>query len=132
MATSKFWRLTLVFALSIGYLVPIVRGDVYSAIAGMEQLIETESILIGDLDSYIEALENKVTYMRQRILEYKKEHNEASNDITGYLSNPINAFLLTKRLASDWSSIENVMYDDTNRSKLCVDNYDLLEFIKIA
>lgn len=52
-----------------------------------------------------------------RVIEYQREHNEASADITAYLSNPINAFMLTKRLTSDWKSIENVMSFDVGAGK---------------
>lgn len=48
----------------------------------------------------------------RRVAEYEKEHNEAASDISGYVSNPINAYLLTKRLTSDWRVIEQVMVHD--------------------
>ena len=34
---------------------------------------------------------------------------EASNDVPKYLNNPINAYLLIKRLSSDLSQVESVM-----------------------
>lgn len=48
----------------------------------------------------------------RRITEYQKEHNEAASDISAYVSNPINAYLLTKRLTSDWRIIEQIMIHD--------------------
>lgn len=48
----------------------------------------------------------------RRITEYKKEHDEAAIDISAYVSNPINAYLLTKRLTSDWKIIEQAMTND--------------------
>lgn len=48
----------------------------------------------------------------RRIDEYKKEHHEASSDVSTYVSNPINAYLLTKRLTSDWKVIEQAMSHD--------------------
>lgn len=48
----------------------------------------------------------------RRIKEYQSEHKEAETDITAYLSNPINAYLLTKRLTSDWVTLENIMSFD--------------------
>lgn len=49
--------------------------------------------------------------------EYQKEHNEAAADISAYLTNPINAYLLTKRLTSDWKVIEDVMSYDVGSGK---------------
>lgn len=44
--------------------------------------------------------------------KYQREHTEAANDISGYLANPINAYLLTKRLTTDWKQVENLMAND--------------------
>lgn len=41
--------------------------------------------------------------------EYRREHADAASDITAYVSNPINAYLLTKRLTTDWRQVENLM-----------------------
>lgn len=53
----------------------------------------------------------------RRVKEYQKEHREASSDISDYLSNPINAYLLTKRLTSDWRVIEDYMSYDVGGGK---------------
>lgn len=44
--------------------------------------------------------------------KYQREHTEAASDISGYLANPINAYLLTKRLTTDWKQVENLMTND--------------------
>lgn len=49
--------------------------------------------------------------------EYQREHSEAATDITTYVSNPINAYLLTKRLTSDWKEVENLMGHDVGTGK---------------
>lgn len=53
----------------------------------------------------------------RRISEYQREHDEASRDIGKYISNPINAYLLTKRLTSDWKAVEQVMAHDVSSRK---------------
>lgn len=40
------------------------------------------------------------------------------SDITNYLSNPINAFKMIKRLTTDWKLIEDVLVDDLGNRKL--------------
>jgi prolyl 4-hydroxylase len=47
--------------------------------------------------------------------DYAKEHEEASQDVQGYLSNPINAYLLVKRLTTDWKEVETQMVDDVGK-----------------
>jgi prolyl 4-hydroxylase len=45
-----------------------------------------------------------------RILEeYESMYEEASADVSKYLANPLNAYLLVKRLTSDWKKVEGVM-----------------------
>lgn len=51
--------------------------------------------------------------------EYQREHTEAASDISGYLANPINAYLLTKRLTTDWKQVENLMAYDVGEGKNC-------------
>lgn len=73
-------------------------------------LIKYNQILFNQ--AYISAHEERLTFLRSRVKTYQREHSEASADIAAYLSNPINAYLLTKRLTSDWRSIEDVMTFD--------------------
>jgi prolyl 4-hydroxylase len=78
----------------------------------MEEVFETESVLINNLEGYIKAQEHKLDYLKLKIKEYQREHNEASKDVSSYLLNPINAYLLTKRLTSDWKDLEQIMTMD--------------------
>ena len=41
--------------------------------------------------------------------EYESMYQEASADVSKYLANPVNAYLLVKSLTSDWKKIERVM-----------------------
>jgi prolyl 4-hydroxylase len=43
---------------------------------------------------------------------YKQEHAKALHNIVEYLSNPVNAFLLIKRLTRDWNDIEELLIGD--------------------
>lgn len=52
-----------------------------------------------------------------KLQEYQREHTEAANDISAYLENPINAYLLTKRLTTDWKQVESLMAYDVEEGK---------------
>lgn len=96
----------------------------------MEEVLETESVLINNLEGYILAQEKKLEYLRRKIKEYQREHNEAGKDVSGYLLNPINAYLLTKRLTSDWRDLESIMTMDVGSQFIQnVTNYrEILKF----
>lgn len=55
-------------------------------------------------------------------------HSEASADILLYLSNPVNAFRLTKRLTTDWKEVESHMLDDVGSSESKI--YSLFGYIR--
>ncbi|XP_055380893.1 prolyl 4-hydroxylase subunit alpha-1 [Condylostylus longicornis] len=94
------------------------RCEVFTALAEMEELLETESALITNLESYIDVQQRKIDYLKIKMQEYQREHSDASRDIQAYLSNPINAYLLTKRLTLDWKQVENLMSYDVGASFL--------------
>lgn len=96
----------------------------------MEEVLETESVLINNLEGYIIAQEKKLEYLKKKVDEYQREHDEAGKDVSGYLLNPINAYLLTKRLTSDWRDIEQIMSMDVGTQFIQnVTNYrDILKF----
>ena len=44
--------------------------------------------------------------------EYERVFKEAKDDVSKYLANPINAYVLVKRLTSDLSEMESVLSSD--------------------
>ncbi|KAJ6630486.1 Prolyl 4-hydroxylase subunit alpha-2 [Pseudolycoriella hygida] len=93
-------------------LVKMAQGEVFTAITEMEELLDTEAQFISNLESYIHALDQKISLLKGQADDYRTKHQIAQKDTAGYVSNPINAFLLTKRLARDWESIESVVTRD--------------------
>ncbi|KAH8381795.1 hypothetical protein KR009_000228 [Drosophila setifemur] len=109
---AEDWRLIgLLGLLLLSVCIP-VDAEVYTALAEMEELLETESVLINNLEGYIRVQENKLSFLKNKMDDYQREHADASSDITAYVSNPINAYLLTKRLTTDWKQVENLMEHD--------------------
>ena len=46
----------------------------------------------------------------------RSDQQAAADDVDGYLSNPVNAYRLIKRLQSDWNTFEDVIRADTSRA----------------
>ncbi|XP_043272912.1 prolyl 4-hydroxylase subunit alpha-1 isoform X2 [Venturia canescens] len=53
---------------------------------------------------------------KRNVEDYSKEHEEASQNIQQYLSNPINAYLLVKRLTTDWKRVDELINEDVGKS----------------
>ncbi|XP_046465061.1 prolyl 4-hydroxylase subunit alpha-1 isoform X1 [Neodiprion pinetum] len=103
--------------LTIGAIsLPVSRGELYTALADMEELLETESVLIDTLHGFIHAQEERLATLKRNVEDYAREHEEASRNIQQYLSNPINAYLLVKRLTTDWKRIEELITEDVGKA----------------
>ncbi|XP_037950136.1 prolyl 4-hydroxylase subunit alpha-1 [Teleopsis dalmanni] len=89
-----------------------INMEVYTALADMEELLETETVLISNLEGFIKVQQQKLDYLQNKLKEYQREHSDATVDRSSYISNPINAYLLTKRLTTDWRQVENLMTHD--------------------
>jgi len=88
------------------------NGEIFTALADMEKLVNTEFEIVRHLENYIQAEEEKLKRMRVFLEEYESLYNEASTDVTKYLANPINAYLIVKRLTADWREVQNVMSEN--------------------
>lgn len=84
-------------------------GELFTALADMEELLQTESVLITTLQGYITAQERKLELLRRYAEDYQRQHDDASPDVQSYLANPLNAYLLVKRLTTDWRQVEALM-----------------------
>lgn len=51
------------------------------------------------------------------LTDFEDSHEEGLIDKTNYLSNPLNAFLILKRLTSDYLDVETAMQSDTSDYK---------------
>lgn len=112
---QKLRKLITALLIACSILTHATNAELFTALADMEELLETESVLISNLENFISAQDIRLDLLRNKVAEYRREHNEAASDVTTYLSNPVNAYLLTKRLTVDWREIESVMtYDVGN------------------
>ncbi|XP_065583051.1 prolyl 4-hydroxylase subunit alpha-1-like isoform X2 [Artemia franciscana] len=96
------------------------KAEVFTALVDMEPLIDTESELIQQLNKYIGVEEERLNRLKKYFNEYSDLHKEASQDTTKYLENPINAYLLVKRLTADWKEVESTMLQ--NQASVIVKN----------
>lgn len=110
--------------------ISLVTGEVFTAIADMEILVDTKFELINRLESYIHEEETRLQRVKQYLEEYQRMYKEASTDVSKYLANPINAFVLVKRLTSDWKEVEDTLVKNSGEAliKNISDANSLLRF----
>lgn len=61
----SFVGMLVLFTTGLCVLMPVVSGELYTALADMEELLETESVLIDTLHGYIKAQEQRLETLRR-------------------------------------------------------------------
>ncbi|KAI4458946.1 prolyl 4-hydroxylase alpha subunit [Holotrichia oblita] len=88
-------------------------SELYTAVAELEGLLHTEQTVITKLGNYIYAQEQKMLLVKRYVEAYMDQYKKASKDIQTYLQNPINAYLLVKRLTTDWDVVQDLITENT-------------------
>lgn len=99
----------LLWLFSLSFILKLTTSELYTALVDLKEVLHTESILINSLDQYIQAEQKKLELLQKYLEIYKRQHTEASEDVETYIANPINAYLLIKRLTTDWQHVETLM-----------------------
>lgn len=97
-----------IFALGFAVLEPSCQ-ELFTAIVDLEKLLETEKLIARSLDDYLRVENERLAKLQLLKDSYLKIHSAASQNTELYLSNPVNAYLLVKRLTTDWKDAENLM-----------------------
>lgn len=87
----------------------LVNSEMFTAVVDLEKLLKTEAEIVKTLENYINAEESRLQKIRSLREEYGKIYEAASEDTTSFLANPVNAYLLVKKLTSDWKAAESLL-----------------------
>jgi len=85
------------------------NAELYTAMADMDSLLYTEKHVVTVIDEYIEMEMKRLERLKEFAKDYQKKNQEALKYGMDYVANPVNAYLLIKRLTSDWSYVETMM-----------------------
>ncbi|KAH1012127.1 hypothetical protein HUJ05_011340 [Dendroctonus ponderosae] len=99
------------------------RCEVYTAMVDLEDLLDTEHVLIDTVENYIKAEEQKIDLLKRYVAIYQRQQKKAREDAQSYLSNPINAYTLVKRLTADWTQVEALVNTNMNADTLANISY---------
>lgn len=98
----------------------IARSELYTALVDLENLLYTEGEIVKTLEQYLLVEEQRLEKVRWLREQYQKLFNRANEDVETFLSNPVNAFLLVKRLTADWKLAEDLAQG--THSKALIEN----------
>uniref|UniRef100_A0A0N5C9F1 procollagen-proline 4-dioxygenase n=1 Tax=Strongyloides papillosus TaxID=174720 RepID=A0A0N5C9F1_STREA len=99
--------LFFIFLFAIIY---IINGDLFTAMVDLENLKESEHDIGAIIEEYIQSEEERLNKLREFSSEYKNRLDD-KKDIQ-YITNPINAYTLIKKMSNDWKEIKNKMHEN--------------------
>ncbi|XP_014908201.1 prolyl 4-hydroxylase subunit alpha-2 isoform X2 [Poecilia latipinna] len=85
------------------------RGEIFTSIGQMTDLIHTEKELVHSLREYIKAEESKLAAVKSWASKLDALTRLSTSDPEGYLAHPVNAYKLMKRLNTEWSELESLV-----------------------
>ncbi|XP_077504406.1 prolyl 4-hydroxylase subunit alpha-1 isoform X1 [Amblyomma americanum] len=93
-----------------------VQSEVFTALADLEHLLRTEGAVVQTLQRYLDAEEGRLEKIKKLRQEFNQLHKAASRDGDEFISNPVNAFLLVKKLTADWKAVARLMLDTEGKA----------------
>ncbi|CAJ0937708.1 unnamed protein product, partial [Mesorhabditis belari] len=93
----------------LSYLLAIAWADLFTATADLQHMLGAEKNIVPVINDYIEAEQERLEQLKKFAEEYNTRNAEAQEVGTEFVTNPINAFLLIKRLTSEWRQVEEMM-----------------------
>ncbi|XP_064549509.1 prolyl 4-hydroxylase subunit alpha-2 [Drosophila montana] len=89
-----------------------------TSVAGMVRLLQLEDKLIENLSNYAIELEGKLNIMRSFVEQMRAESNKAMSHTEHYVSNPLNAFSLIRRMHEDWTHLQLYMEQPVGKRQM--------------
>ncbi|XP_008102940.2 prolyl 4-hydroxylase subunit alpha-2 isoform X1 [Anolis carolinensis] len=91
------------------------QAEFFTSIGQMTDLIYAEKDLVQSLKAYIQEEESKLIKIKSWAEKMESLTTKSTSDPEGYLSHPVNAYKLVKRLNTEWLELENLVLEDATK-----------------
>merc|ERR1719277_806166 len=81
----------------------------FTSSTDLQLLIETETELVTKLNEYITEESDRLEKLKKVIKQYENLRDKAVVSEEKFVGNPLNSFLLIKKLTSDWKQVQNLI-----------------------
>lgn len=89
------------------------NDGMFTSSADLERLLSNEADLVKALKDYVQIEEDRIIKLKRHIQNYELISQKANSDVEKYIGNPLNSFLLIKRMTSDWKEMKSLMKPKT-------------------
>ncbi|KAH7699287.1 prolyl 4-hydroxylase 2, partial [Aphelenchoides avenae] len=105
------------FWVSLLALLSSCLADLFTSVADLQRLLHVEKNIPQIIDEYISAERKRLEELKSFVDNYQVKNDDLQKNLE-YVSNPINAFRMIKRLTSTWKELEERMRNDRSESFL--------------
>ena len=81
----------------------------FTSSADLQGLIQTETELVTRLQQYVAEEAARLARLRRLVTQYEQLRDTAATSGEKFVGNPLNSFLLIKKLTSDWKTLQTML-----------------------
>lgn len=112
MFCARFSLLTLTFYLILSR----TRGEVFTALIDLENLVYRERELRFTLEEYVNLEEQRLAKLKKFLAKVSTAHNVVEDDVSRYLGHPVNSYLEIRRMYKEWPEAERLVQLDNSEA----------------
>lgn len=113
MFCARFSLLTLTFYLILSR----TRGEVFTALIDLENLVYRERELRFTLEEYVNLEEQRLAKLKKFLAKVNAAHSVGEDDVSRYLGHPVNSYLEIRRMYKEWPEAERLVQLDNSEGK---------------
>ncbi|XP_040578675.1 prolyl 4-hydroxylase subunit alpha-1 [Lepeophtheirus salmonis] len=90
---------------------------IFTSNEDLRQLIYTKSVVLQSVEKYIKEEESRIQRLKGYVEQYNKYLGSADGHEEDFVSNPLNSFILIKKLTSDFNDVYDLIKETSNLNK---------------
>lgn len=92
------------------------RGELFTALIDLEQLVYRERELRFSLEQYVNLEQERITRLTKFLARVDSAHKLVGEDVPKYLGHPVNSYLQIRRLYKEWPEAERLIQVDNSEA----------------
>ncbi|KAM3718672.1 Prolyl 4-hydroxylase subunit [Dirofilaria immitis] len=100
-------------AFNIFLLIATASAEFYSSLVSLKEIIGAEKDILIMINDYLGKEFEKLDYLKKFVQEAEEHNDKAIRDCEEAIKHPINAFLLIKRMITDWNKVVKIMQSNS-------------------
>lgn len=106
-----------VLALTFCLILSRTRGELFTALVDLENLVYRERELRVTLEEYVQLEEQRLTKLKKLLAKVNVAHDLVGERVQSYLGHPVNAYLEIRRMYKEWPEAERLIQLDNSEGR---------------